>query len=91
MENDKEMREQFSKVLGSPTDFRNAYNEKQVVWSWEEIFNKIGKLQERASRPPEVVKEYWPSTNPMPLNVPRPTDVHYHNGIPCYQNPCTWC
>ena len=89
MEQDKELREKFSKVLGKVPTSR-FLNEKDSPYSWEEIFNEIGKLQERAEKPP--VERYIPQ-NPsplMPLNQPNP-NLHYHNGAPCYQNPCVWC
>lgn len=91
MENDKELREKFSKILGSPLEQRGmsyVSNNKHEVYSWEEIFNEIGKLQERANQPPQVVKEYWPSPTPGGVGS---SNVHYHNGMPCYQNPCVWC
>lgn len=57
--------------------------------SWAEIYEAIGKLKERAEKPQKEIV-YFPSTNPMPLYNNDP-NLHYHNGIPCRNNPCVWC
>lgn len=56
--------------------------------SWAEIYEAIGKLKERAERPQKEIV-YFPNTNPMPLS--QDPNLHYHNGIPCRNNPCLWC
>jgi hypothetical protein len=86
MENDNQ--KAISKLLG--LDKELSYGKGECA-SWPTIYAEIGRLQERASQPPQVVKEFWPNNNHMPLNCPEQRDVHYHNGIPCYSNPCTWC
>ena len=65
MENDKELREKFSKVLGAPSAPTNAYSTKESyqTYSWEEIFCEIGRLKERAEQKP-VERVYMPSVMP---------------------------
>lgn len=87
MEN--EPQEAISKLLG--LDKELLYG-KKVTATWPEIYAEIGRLKEQASRPPQVVKELWPNTNPTPLHYPEKNpNLHYHGTMPCYQNPCFWC
>lgn len=46
---DVELRKKFSKILGKIQDAPTQQGE-QEVYSWEEIFNEIGKLQGQARR-----------------------------------------
>jgi hypothetical protein len=92
MDNDKELREKFSRVLGAPISQRGMYgvsDDKQSVYSWEEIFTEIGKLLQRANTPKieYITREKDPLYNyPKQKN---PLEPHYHgNGIPCWNNPC---
>lgn len=85
MENDKELREKFSKVLG-----KHSLATREVI-TWEEIFAEIGRLQERANKP--AIEKYVPQPF-FPGNYPTKTETqpHYHDSaIPCYKNPCVWC
>ena len=83
MENDKELREKFSKVLGIVNSTQATLNGAPPFW--EAIFVEIGRLQERASRPMQPI---YP-INPQPsLAGQSEVPHHYHNGPRCYKNPC---
>jgi len=91
--NDKELREKFSKVLGAPYTTRSMYDStsSRATYSWEEIFNEIGKLQERATfRESDLIRR---ETEPYPYKdePSQKQPPHYHNGSPCYNNPCITC
>jgi hypothetical protein len=51
MERDKELREIFSKILNAPFVRKSPYDTKNelTTFTWEEIFNEIGKLQQKAN------------------------------------------
>lgn len=86
---DASLRNKFSKVLNSPIKKKGMYDfsDERVIYSWEEIFNEIGKLQEKAeSKKTEYISYPVPT---CPSNTVDP-NLHYHNGIPCRQNPCYW-
>jgi hypothetical protein len=90
MENDKELREKFSKILGAPNKKKGMYDyvDERVTYSWEEIFTEIGKLIERSEKPP--VEKWIPRYDiPVRNEFPKP-EPHYHGTMPCYNNPCTW-
>lgn len=53
-----------------------------------EIYEAIGKLKERAERPQKEVVYFPNPVQPLMNNNP---NLHYHNGSPCYNNPCVWC
>ena len=82
---DKDIREKFSKVLGAP---EYGLSSTKVVYSWEEIFCEIGKLQERANRPIPSIPFL---TGPMQSADYKEAAFHFHNGMKCYQNPCLLC
>lgn len=86
MDNDKELRGKFTKILGVLNTPQKL--SQDIPASWEEIFVEIGKLQERANKPP--VKEWMPYS-PVGPQLLGNQQVHYHNGQPCYKNPCVWC
>lgn len=82
---DKELREKFSKVLGAP---RYGLSSTVEIFSWEEIFCEVGKLQERANRPIPPPMPF-PTT---PQSESKEAPYHFHEGgIKCYKNPCVWC
>lgn len=60
----------------------NAPTNKQL---WEEI--KILRAQILAHKCPTCI-HYVPMYNYPSLHNPI---THYHNGAPCYNNPCVWC
>lgn len=39
----------------------------------------------RAKNSQPIYPPYTPNYQPQNPNL------HYHGGIPCYQNPCVWC
>lgn len=84
MEQDEELRTKFTRVLGLYGTQKGALLNGKPI-SWEEIFAEIGKLQERANRP---VQPIYPINQPISAGT---SQVHYHNGSPCYKNPCVWC
>jgi len=45
---DLEARTELSKVLGAPRVYQYG-SDKETIYSWAEIFNHIGRLQERAT------------------------------------------
>jgi len=49
-----------------------------------DIYIEIGRLKERADTNNTIYKvpHLTNSTDP---------NLHYHHGMPCYQNPCNWC
>ena len=51
--------------------------------TWADIFVEIGKLKERAKNQSEYTFTY--------PDFQSETPYHYHNGMKCYNNPCTWC
>jgi hypothetical protein len=57
-----EHQEILTKMLG----LERPYSAEIEPASWAEIYEAIGKLKERASQPPQIVKEFWPSQT-MPL------------------------
>jgi hypothetical protein len=74
----------------TPEEEKRFYNEvndttptpKQM---WQEL--QILRAQILAHKCPTCV-HYVPMYN-YPI-VPNPV-THYHNGMPCYNNPCVWC
>ena len=57
----------------------------------DEIKELKKRIEELERRP---IPYYHPIiiNNPPTPNIPPPgVNVHYHNGQPCYQNPCVWC
>lgn len=68
MERDKELREIFSKILNAPFQRREQYSYKdseRTTFTWEEIFNEIGKLQERSL----VEKKSFFVPDDSPINI----------------------
>ena len=57
----------------------------------KELIEEIRKLREELekfnNRQPVQI-QYPPQY--IPPNYHNPA-LHYHNGMPCYQNPCLWC
>jgi hypothetical protein len=80
---EKEHQEILTKMLG----LERPYSSEIEPAPWAEIYEAIGKLKERANQPP--VEKWINCPAPTPLNVPHP-NLHYHNGSPCYNNPCIW-
>jgi len=54
---------------------------------------KETKIQELERRIAELEKRPVFITHPVydPRHFTTQPPHHYHNGMPCYQNPCTWC
>ena len=50
----------------------------------EELKKRIEELEKR----PVYIPVYPPIYNQPNYHN---TALHYHNGQPCYQNPCVWC
>lgn len=48
-----------------------------------QIYVRIGKLLEQVDRNQTLT--------PIPNDNNFTTIPHYHNGSPCYNNPCVWC
>ena len=59
---DNEHQEILTKMLM----LERPYSAEIEPASWAEIYEAIGKLKERASQPPQVIWELWPSQT-MPL------------------------
>ena len=87
MEQETQHQEELTKILGlGNNDFRTM----KKTATWAEIYTAIGRLKERAEKPQEI--RYVPSSEPHPLGQPNfNQNLHYHNGTPCYNNPCIWC
>ena len=83
MENENQ--KAISKLLG--LDRELLYGKGECA-SWPTIYAEIGRLQEQAQR--NNVPVTYPVWQP-PQEVNKNPNLHYHNGIPCYNNPCTWC
>lgn len=74
---------ELSKIL----DIETGLHGKKEPATWAEIYVAIGKLKERAEKNIINVPHY----ESMPfINKDNP-NLHYHNGMPCYNNPCVWC
>lgn len=55
----EEQQKELSKILGITKGLNN------ISASWAEIYTEIGRLKERAEKPPEI--RYMPNNEPMPL------------------------
>lgn len=60
--------------------------ENELLKKIEELEKRILTLEQRELQKP-TTPQYWlpslqPAANP---------NLHYHNGSPCYKNPCIWC
>jgi hypothetical protein len=89
---DLELREIFSKLLDAPGKKKTIYDhtDERITYSWEEIFCELGRLRERATKALE--KSYTPEDRPSLRPFENVIQAcHYHNGYPCYKNPCVWC
>ena len=70
---DVSLRNKFSKILKSPLKPRKLYDltEERYIYSWEEIFYEIGKLQEKADRSQKIEYIQTPASptqiQPFPL------------------------
>lgn len=49
----------------------------------EELKKRIAELEKR----PVI----YPTYPPIQYQPPQYQHFHYHNGMPCYNNPCFWC
>jgi hypothetical protein len=61
--------------------------EKEIEKLTAEIEKLRIELEKFNSRP--NIQPYYPPQY-IPPNYHNPA-LHYHNGMPCYQNPCVWC
>ena len=78
--NEKEAQTELSEILG----IKKYKHGGSLPATWSEIYVEIGRLQERAVR--NLNQPVW---NP-PQEVNQNPNLHYHNGMPCYNNPCVW-
>ena len=84
----EENQKEIAKLLGL-INTNNLINRNDKMPSWAEIYAEIGRLKEKAQNPQKEIV-YMPSSNPLPLYNIDP-NLHYHNGMPCRNNPCVWC
>lgn len=78
---EKENQKQLTQILGIGRGLLN-----EGIASWAEIYREIGRLQERAEKPP--VEKFTMPCNQKSNDV---QNTHYHDGMPCPNNPCVWC
>lgn len=59
-EQEKQLREKFSVVLGSPCITSQYYDstKKRVIYSWEQIFFELGKLTQKSYHPNVQTPDY---------------------------------
>lgn len=88
VDEDLELRKKFSRVLGAPSSRGTGVYDslKQITYSWEEIFNEIGKLQERANKPAKI--EYVPYQVPQPQTPINPAGPIWYGPT---NTPCSIC
>ena len=55
----------------------------------KELIEEIRKLREELEKLNNRQPTYYPPQY-IPPNYHDPA-LHYHNGTPCYNNPCLWC
>lgn len=60
----------------------------------EELKREIEQLKKRIEeleRRPQLIPYLPPIITNPPSHLPPPSPLHYHNGNPCFNDPCLWC